>query len=475
MHYFIGHRIVNGKDGFTVILYLDEHRSEFATELGDLQNEQKDTIHKSALEYIKEKFPKFKVNVVKVVLGSMLLSSFPIGGIGLAAEPIQNPVPEKATQTMTISNTSYTVVSGDTLYLIARRFNTTVSAIKQASNLTGDTIYVGQKLTIPGAATTTPAPAPAPITQNTTYKVVAGDSLYKIALQFKTTVSAIKQANNLTADTIYVGQALTIPGTTTTTPAPAPTTQNTTYKVVAGDSLYNISRQFNTTIDALKQANNLTGDAIYIGQTLTIPGTTTTTPTPPPVQQEQPALSIGAQGPAVENLQRNLQNLGFISGVTGMFDNNTAEAVRAFQGLYGLPITGAVDNTTQSVIDHALIKKAIATDAAKYTGTPYVWGGASPSGFDCSGFVHYMFNSHGLDMPRTTSRDLYKMGTPISRDQLQPGDLVFFAVNEPGVISHVGIYVGNNQFISATTSKGIWTTSLDNTFWAQYYVGAQQV
>ena len=53
MHYFIGHRIVNGKDGFTVILYLDEHRSEFATELGDLQNEQKDTIHKSALEYIK--------------------------------------------------------------------------------------------------------------------------------------------------------------------------------------------------------------------------------------------------------------------------------------------------------------------------------------------------------------------------------------------------------------------------------------
>ena len=78
-------------------------------------------------------------------------------------------------------------------------------------------------------------------------------------------------------------------------------------------------------------------------------------------------------------------------------------------------------------------------------------------------------------MNRTTSRDLYNIGTPVDTAHLQPGDLVFFAVNEPGVISHVGIYIGNNQFISATSSKGIWTYSLGNSFWSQYYVGAHRV
>jgi peptidoglycan endopeptidase LytF len=459
---FIGHRIINGKDGFTVILYLDHHHTEFAAELGEKELEQKDTIQKSALEYIKEKFPNFKVNMVKIVLGSLVLSSFPLGNAGLAAESMPVPEPENQTQTMSIANTSYTVQPGDTLYFLARNFNTTIDAIKQANNLTGDTIYVGQKLTIPGQTTT-----PAPINQNTTYKVVAGDSLYKIAKQFNTTIDAIKQANNLTGDTIYIGQTLTIPVKQTTS-APS-VSEPTTYKVVAGDSLFNIARQFNTTIDAIKQANNLTGDTIYIGQTLIIPVEQTT---PAPSTPQQPALSIGASGAAVVDLQKNLQNLGFLSAVTGTFDNTTAEGVRKFQNMNGLPVTGIADQTTLATIDHALIKKAIAADAAKYTGTPYVWGGASPAGFDCSGFVYYMFNSHGINIPRTTSRDLYNMGTPISRAQLQPGDLVFFAINEPGVISHVGIYVGNNQFISATTSKGVWTTSLDNTFWSQYYVGA---
>lgn len=499
MHYFIGHRMVSGQDGFTVILYLDEQRAEFASELGELTSSQQEHIHQTALEYIKEKFPHFKVNLVKVVLGSTLIASFPLGGgPALAAEPSQATAPTMTTQAVTTATTNYTVVSGDTLYLIARRFNTTIDAIKQASGFTGDMIYVGQILKIPTTATTTPTPTPTPAptptpVQQTSYKVVSGDSLYNIARKFNTTVDAIKKANNLTGDMIYVGQALLIPTTTVTpapapapapaptptpTPAPAPTpapVQQTTYKVVAGDTLWTIARQLNTTVDALKQANNLTGDTIYIGQTLVVPGTNTTTPAPAPVQQ--PTLTIGATGTLVEDLQKDLQSLGYFinSAITGNFDSITGQAVRNFQTANGLPVTGVVDQATQTQIDHAIVKKAIVADSANYLGIPYVWGGASPTGFDCSGFVYYMFNSHGVDMPRTTSKDLYNMGTPINRTLLQPGDLVFFAINEPGVISHVGIYIGNNQFISATSSKGIASVSMDNTYWSQYYVGAQRV
>ena len=93
----------------------------------------------------------------------------------------------------------------------------------------------------------------------------------------------LKQANHLTSDNLYIGQALIIPVTTVTptpTPTPAPT-QQSNYTVVSGDSLYTIARKFNTTIDALKQANHLTSDNLYIGQALIIPVTTVTPGTCP--------------------------------------------------------------------------------------------------------------------------------------------------------------------------------------------------
>ena len=130
MHYFIGHRMESGKDGFTVVLYLDDHRSEFAGELGDLHPLQEVKIHDHAVDYIKRKFPDFKVNLIKVMLGSILVTSIPMGGVAFAAEsPSTIPTPS-TTQSMTISNTTYKVVAGDSLYTIARKFNTTIDAIK---------------------------------------------------------------------------------------------------------------------------------------------------------------------------------------------------------------------------------------------------------------------------------------------------------------------------------------------------------
>ena len=117
--------------------------------------------------------------------------------------------------------------------------------------------------------------------------------------------------------------------------------------------------------------------------------------------------------------------------------------------------------------------KIIAT-AKKYIGVPYVWGGSTPSGFDCSGFVQYVFKAHGITLPRT-SKEQWNIGTSVSKANLKPGDLVFFANTYTTGVSHLGIYIGNNQFIHASSSQGIVISSLSNSYWASHYHGAKRI
>ncbi len=117
--------------------------------------------------------------------------------------------------------------------------------------------------------------------------------------------------------------------------------------------------------------------------------------------------------------------------------------------------------------------KIIAT-AKNYLGVPYVWGGSSPSGFDCSGFIHYVYNKHGISLPRV-SADQYKAGTSVSKSNLRPGDLIFFETYKPGP-SHVGIYLGNNQFIHASSgAKKVMISDLTSSYYTSHYIGARRV
>lgn len=111
-------------------------------------------------------------------------------------------------------------------------------------------------------------------------------------------------------------------------------------------------------------------------------------------------------------------------------------------------------------------------NAQSLLGVPYVFGGTSRSGFDCSGLTQYVFKASGISLPRT-SQEQFKVGTPVNRDQLQPGDLVFFTTYAKGA-SHVGIYAGGNQFIHAGSS-GVQTTSLSDSYYAARYLGARRV
>ncbi len=117
----------------------------------------------------------------------------------------------------------------------------------------------------------------------------------------------------------------------------------------------------------------------------------------------------------------------------------------------------------------------ILAEAQKYLGTPYVSGGASPAGFDCSGFVYYVLKQFGYS-PYRTPADQYKMGTSVSKDNLKAGDIVFFAGTYASGISHVGIYAGNGQFIHSPNSRStVSYSSLTSGYWAQHYYGARRM
>lgn len=189
-------------------------------------------------------------------------------------------------------------------------------------------------------------------------------------------------------------------------------------------------------------------------------------------------LKVGSYGSDVKVLQTKLQTLGYSVGtIDGIFGQNTKSAVVSFQMNSGLQADGIVGPITSQALDNAIkrlgITNGILADSKSLIGVPYVWGGTTPSGFDCSGFTKYVFAKQGITLPRM-SGDQYKLGAPVAFSSLKPGDLVFFSLNNNGQVSHVGIYVGSGQFINATTSKGVIISSFTS-YWQNIYVGARRV
>jgi cell wall-associated NlpC family hydrolase len=115
--------------------------------------------------------------------------------------------------------------------------------------------------------------------------------------------------------------------------------------------------------------------------------------------------------------------------------------------------------------------EGVVNEARAMIGSPYAWGGTSPNGFDCSGFIQYIFQSENVTIPRTVS-EVWNFAQPVDSPSI--GDLVFFETYKPGP-SHMGIYIGNGEFIHAGESNGVEITNLSNSYWEPRYLGAKRI
>ena len=195
------------------------------------------------------------------------------------------------------------------------------------------------------------------------------------------------------------------------------------------------------------------------------------------------AFRVGDQGTEVAEIQGQLVRLGYDVSADGDFGPATAEAVKVFQSSHGMDADGQVGPSTYTallgksmpVVSHGsnYINRTIISESMQYLGVPYVFGGTSPSGFDCSGYVRYVFAQAGIYLPRMADEQ-YECGYPVSTDELVAGDLVFFSTYDYGA-SHVGIYLGDGSFINASSSRGVAIDSLYSSYWGSCYIGARRV
>lgn len=195
----------------------------------------------------------------------------------------------------------YTVKSGDNLYSIARQYNTTISELMELNNLTTATLQIGQQLKLPKTTEEE--------VETNEYIVKSGDTLYKIANAYDLSVADLINANNLTSNTLQIGQKLIIP----TTNQEEPMTSYQNYTITKGDNLYAIAREYNTTVDNLMEINNLKTNLLSIGQVIKVPTTSSGNQNTYTVQSGDTLYSIARKfGTTVTDIQ-NKNNL---SGTT---------------------------------------------------------------------------------------------------------------------------------------------------------------
>lgn len=174
-------------------------------------------------------------------------------------------------------------------------------------------------------------------------------------------------------------------------------------------------------------------------------------------------------------IQEKLAYLGYYEGeIDGVYGTLTEQAIKQVHENDDSEKQPTLNNNEkQSPYKAKVVKNNsnIIDTAYSYIGTPYVWGGQSPSGFDCSGFIQHVFKQENKTIPRTTN-EIWNFSQHVESPSV--GDLIFFETYKPGP-SHLGIYLGNEQFIHASTSQGVSVSHLSESYWQDKYIGAKRI
>ena len=327
----------------------------------------------------------------------------------------------------------YEVEEGDTISTLADRFGVDTHTIVNNNELSSpDSISVGTQLTI------------LPIS-GISYTVQPGDTLASIAERYRVDLGPIIDFNYLSdADNLSAGMELILPGASPLPPAPPPAPEvqrNTTYVVAPGDTVLTIAKRFGVEPVDIVVANKMSSaDRLSIGQELKIVAGAGSSSSG---NSATGSVSGPARAPVQQAVTRNL------------------------------PVPGGSSQAQQ--VRPSSIGGGVVSIAMDYKGYRYVFGGTTPAGFDCSGFVYYVYNKAGSGISRGMWGQ-YNAGSHPSRGDLQPGDIVFFQNTYMAGLSHNGIYIGGGQFIHASDERtGVTISSLGESYWSAHWFGATRV
>lgn len=321
---------------------------------------------------------------------------------------------------------SYTVVKNDTLWGLSKKYGVSVSDLKKANGVSGHLIYVGQKLQIPTKSTKTAKTSTSTSTvdtTSTTHTVVKGDTLWSLAKKYGVSVSALMKANNLSSSTILIGQSLNLRAGMTTYGVNGVTTGSSSTAASANTAS-------STSTTASSQAPKDKKTATKAKSTTTNTSSNSNTSTSANTQSQSTASNSSASTTTNTNTVESNANT----------TSSTNTAASSSQAVSQAP-TASTATTTASAS-----ASAITSYALTFLGVPYVWGGTTPSGFDCSGLVQYVYSHFGINLGRTTYTQQYA-GTKISVASAQAGDLYFWG--SYGSAYHVAIALGGGQYVMA--------------------------
>lgn len=341
---------------------------------------------------------------------------------------------------------SYTVVKNDTLWGLSKKYGVSVSDLKKANGVSGHLIYVGQKLQIPAKSTkavkaakaTKTTSASTVDTTSTTHTVVKGDTLWSLAKKYGVSVSALMKANNLSSSTILIGQSLNLRSGMTTYGVNGVTTGSSS-------TAASTNTASSTSTTASSQAPKAKKTTTKAKSTTTNTSSNTNTNTSANTQSQSTASNSSASTTTNTNTAAANANTTSTNNTAASSTNtasNTNTAASSSQAVSQAP-TASTSTATSTASASA---SAITSYALTFLGVPYVWGGTTPSGFDCSGLVQYVYSHFGINLGRTTYTQQYA-GTKISVASAQAGDLYFWG--SYGSAYHVAIALGGGQYVMA--------------------------